>query len=89
MIRRDAHGIAGRPDVEAQLPELASQLPRERLSEMHDCGLLGSLDIVELNPFLDHAGKSAELLVDLTASLFGRQIMRRATIAPAHAETQT
>ena len=50
---------------------------------LHDCGLVGSLDIVELNPFLDHAGKSAELLVDLTASLFGRQIMSRATTAPA------
>ena len=48
---------------------------------IHDCGCLGSLDIVELNPFLDHAGKSAELLVDLTASLFGRQILSRAEAA--------
>jgi arginase len=30
---------------------------------------------VELNPFLDHGGKSATLLVDLVASLFGRSIM--------------
>jgi arginase len=50
---------------------------------IHDCGCLGSLDIVELNPFLDHAGKSAELLVDLTASLFGRQILTREQMALA------
>jgi arginase len=42
---------------------------------LHDCGLVGSLDIVELNPFLDEAGKSALLLVDLVASLFGRSVM--------------
>lgn len=46
---------------------------------LHDSGLVGSLDIVELNPFLDHAGKSALLLVDLAASLFGRKIMTRRT----------
>lgn len=44
---------------------------------LHDSGLVGSLDIVELNPFLDHAGKSAELLVDLASSLFGRSILDR------------
>ncbi len=44
---------------------------------LHDSGLVGSLDIVELNPFLDHAGQSAHLLVDLAASLFGRRIMGR------------
>jgi arginase len=44
---------------------------------LHDSGLVGSVDIVELNPFLDRAGESAKLLVDLTASLFGRQIMSR------------
>src|SRR5262249_41918805 len=41
---------------------------------LHDSGVVGSLDIVELNPFLDERGKSAMLLVDLVASLFGRQI---------------
>ena len=44
---------------------------------LHDAGIVGSLDVVELNPFLDQAGQSARLLVDLTASLFGRQIMGR------------
>jgi arginase len=44
---------------------------------LYDSGLVGSVDIVELNPFRDHAGQSATLLVDLAASLFGRQIFRR------------
>lgn len=54
---------------------------------IHDSGLLGSLDIVELNPFLDHAGESAKLLVALAASLFGRQIMARGTV-PAEAAVE-
>lgn len=44
---------------------------------LHDAEIVGSLDIVELNPFLDHGGTSARLLVDLAASLFGRKIMTR------------
>ena len=42
---------------------------------LHDDGVVGSLDVVELNPFLDHGGKTATLMVDLVASLFGRSIM--------------
>lgn len=42
---------------------------------LHDSGVVGSLDVVELNPFLDHGGKTATLMVDLVASLFGRSIM--------------
>ncbi len=41
---------------------------------LHESGLVGSLDVVELNPFLDERGRSALLLVDLVASLFGRQV---------------
>jgi arginase len=44
---------------------------------LHDSGLVASLDIVELNPFLDRGGESARLLVALAASLFGRQVMPR------------
>lgn len=47
------------------------------METLHDAGIVGSLDLVELNPYLDHAGMSARLLVDLTASLFGRRIMSR------------
>lgn len=42
---------------------------------LHDSGLVGSLDVVELNPFHDERGKSALVLVDLIASLFGRRII--------------
>lgn len=44
-----------------------------------DAGLVTSLDLVELNPFMDHAGRSARLMVELVASLFGRSIMGRGT----------
>ncbi|MER8477500.1 arginase [Mesorhizobium sp. M0976] len=46
---------------------------------LHDSGLVTSLDLVELNPFLDERGRTATLLVDLTASLMGRRIMDRPT----------
>jgi arginase len=46
---------------------------------LHDSGLVTSLDLVELNPFLDDRGRTARLMVDLTASLFGRRIMDRPT----------
>lgn len=46
---------------------------------LHDSGLVRSLDLVELNPFLDERGRTATLLVDLTASLLGRKIMDRPT----------
>ncbi|MCW8843375.1 MAG: arginase, partial [Rhodobacteraceae bacterium] len=39
---------------------------------LHDSGLASSLDLVELNPFLDDRGRTASLMVDLTASLMGR-----------------
>lgn len=44
---------------------------------LHESGLVGSLDVVELNPFLDERGRSALLLVDLVASLFGRRVWAR------------
>lgn len=44
-----------------------------------DSGLVTSLDLVELNPFLDERGRTASLMVDLTASLMGRRIMDRPT----------
>jgi len=44
-----------------------------------DSGLVASLDLVELNPFLDDRGRTASLMVDLTASLLGRRIFDRPT----------
>ncbi|WP_108662345.1 arginase [Acuticoccus kandeliae] len=48
---------------------------------LHESGLVRSLDLVELNPFLDERGRTASLMVDLAASLFGRTIMDRPTQA--------
>ncbi|KAA2314280.1 arginase [Pseudooceanicola sediminis] len=44
-----------------------------------DSGLVTSLELVELNPFLDEFGRTAKLLRDLTASLFGRRVLDRQT----------
>ncbi|MEP2703635.1 MAG: arginase [Roseibium sp.] len=46
---------------------------------LHDSGLVSSLDLVELNPFLDERGKTARLMVDLAGSLFGRRVFDRPT----------
>ena len=43
-----------------------------------DCGQLGSLDLMELNPALDIRNQTAELAVDLLASLFGKSTLVRA-----------
>lgn len=44
---------------------------------LHDSGLVTSLDLAELNPFFDERGRTAFLLVDLAASLFGRRVLDR------------
>lgn len=44
-----------------------------------DSGLVGSLDLVELNPFLDDRGRTAILMADLAASLVGKRVMDRPT----------
>jgi arginase len=46
---------------------------------LHDSGRVASLDLVELNPFLDDRGRTARLMVDLTASLMGRSVLDRPT----------
>ena len=67
------------PGVGTGVPGGATYREAHLIMEMlHDCGLVGSLDLVELNPFLDDKGASAKLLVDLTCSLFGRRIVDRA-----------
>ena len=48
-------------------------------SDDDDSGLVTSLDLVELNPFLDERGRTANLMVDLCASLFGRTVLDRPT----------
>lgn len=44
-----------------------------------DSGLMTSLDLVELNPFLDDRGRTAKLMTDLAASALGRRIFDRPT----------
>lgn len=46
---------------------------------LHDSGLVTSLDIAELNPFMDDRGKTARLMVDFVASLFGKSVLDRPT----------
>lgn len=46
---------------------------------LHESGLVTSLDLVELNPFLDDRGRTARLMVDLVGSLMGRKVFDRPT----------
>ena len=46
---------------------------------LHESGLVTSLDLVELNPFLDERGRTAKLMVDLVGSLMGRKVFDRVT----------
>lgn len=48
---------------------------------LHDSGLMTSLDLVELNPFLDDRGRTAQVMVDLAASGLGRRVFDRPTRA--------
>ena len=49
-----------------------------------DTGRLASLDVMELNPALDLRNQTAELAVDLLASLFGKSTLMRAPTGPSH-----
>lgn len=46
---------------------------------LHESGLVTSLDLVELNPFLDERGRTARLMVELVGSLMGRKVFDRPT----------
>lgn len=48
---------------------------------LHEHGLVTSVDVAELNPFLDERGRTARLMVDLIASLMGRKIFDRPNTA--------
>lgn len=71
------------PAVGTTVPGGATFREAHLIMEMlHESDCVTSLDLVELNPFLDHRGKTAELMTDLTASLFGRKILDRSTRHP-------
>ncbi|WP_312793934.1 arginase [Tianweitania sp.] len=68
------------PAVGTTVPGGATFREAHLVMEMlHDSGLVSSLDLVELNPFLDVRGRTARLMVDLTASLMGRRVLDRPT----------
>ncbi|BCG99779.1 hypothetical protein MesoLj131b_17790 [Mesorhizobium sp. 131-2-5] len=68
------------PAVGTTVPGGATFREAHLVMEMlSDSGLVSSLDLVELNPFLDERGRTATPMVDLTASLMGRRIMDRPT----------
>ena len=46
---------------------------------LHESNLVTSLDLVELNPFLDERGRTAKLMVELVGSLMGRKVFDRPT----------
>lgn len=68
------------PAVGTTVPGGATVREGHLVMEMlSDAGCVGSLDLVELNPFLDERGRTAHLMTDLTASLFGRRVFDRPT----------
>jgi arginase len=74
------------PGVGTTVPGGATYREAHLVMELlHDSGLVRSVDIVELNPFLDERGKTARVAVELIGSLFGQQITDRPT--PSNAIT--
>ena len=72
------------PAVGTTVPGGATFREAHLVMEMlHDSGLVSSVDVTELNPFLDERGRTALLMVDLLASLFGRRVMGRQTMPKA------
>ncbi|MBT8410709.1 MAG: arginase, partial [Octadecabacter sp.] len=68
------------PAVGTTVPGGATLREAHLVMEMlHDSGRVTSLDLVELNPFMDERGRTASLMVDLTASLMGRRVFDRPT----------
>lgn len=68
------------PAVGTTVPGGATEREAHLAMEMLcDSGRVTSLDLVELNPILDDRGKTASLMIDLTASLLGRRVFDRAT----------
>ena len=68
------------PGVGTTVPGGATYREAHLVMELlHDSGLVRSVDVVELNPFLDDRGQTARLAVELVGSLFGQQITDRRT----------
>ena len=71
---------AAAPGVGTTVPGGATYREAHLVMEMlRDSQLVRSLDLVELNPFLDDRGLTARTMVELVGSLFGQQIKDRPT----------
>ncbi|MGX9354283.1 arginase [Roseobacteraceae bacterium S113] len=70
------------PAVGTTVPGGATLREAHLVMEMiSESGLLTSMDLVELNPFLDERGRTARAMVDLAASALGRRVFDRPTRA--------
>ena len=68
------------PAVGTTVPGGATLREAHLVMEMlSDSGLMTSMDIAELNPFLDERGRTASTIVDLISSAFGKRIFDRPT----------
>jgi arginase len=68
------------PGVGTMVPGGATYREAHLVMELlHGSGLVRSVDIVELNPFLDERGRTARVATELVGSLFGQQITDRPT----------
>jgi arginase len=66
------------PAVGTTVPGGATFREAHLIMEMvWESGLACSLDLAELNPFLDERGRTARLMTDLAASLLGRRVLDR------------
>lgn len=72
------------PGVGTTVPGGATYREAHLVMELlHEHDLTVSLDLAELNPFLDERGRTARLMVDLVASLMGRKVFDRYTAQSA------
>lgn len=66
------------PGVATTVPGGPTYREAQLCMEMiHDSGLMGSLDILELNTAYDHQNRTARVAVELVESLFGQQTLAR------------
>ncbi|MEO0771556.1 MAG: arginase [Pseudomonadota bacterium] len=78
------------PAVGTTVPGGATMREAHLVMEMVcDSGLMTSLDLAELNPFLDDRGRTAQTMVDLTASALGRRVFDRPTQAYGSEDAET
>lgn len=75
------------PAVGTTVPGGATIREAHLVMEMlHDSGAMTSMDLVELNPFLDERGRTAQAMVDLAASALGRTVFDRPTRANSYGQ---